>query len=290
MLKRELKVIQKVPFFKKIKKIDKIDGGITNQNFKVKLSNNKSYFVRICKEIPEHLIKRQNEINASNAASEIGVSPKLIYSNNELIVFDFVQGKTLNERDVQENIIELVKLLKKVHTEIPKKLKGVSQIFWVFHVARHYNNFLNNNGSKYKKILKDLIIKAEEIEKQSAPFDIVYGHNDLLAANFIKKNNKFLLVDWEYAGYNTPLFDLGGLSSNNNFNTKQEKLMLENYFENKISNTLMHKFHCIKAASLLRETMWSMVAEIVSKIDFDYKSYTEQNLENFYQAYKNLKF
>ena len=81
------------------------------------MSNNKSYFVRICKEIPEHLIKRQNEINASNAASEIGVSPKLIYSNNELIVFDFVQGKTLSERDVQENIIELVKLLKKVHTK-----------------------------------------------------------------------------------------------------------------------------------------------------------------------------
>ena len=66
--------------------------------------------------------------------------------------------------------------------------------------------------------------------------------------------------------------------------------MLENYFENKISNTLIHKFNCIKVASLLRETMWSMVAEIVSKIDFDYKSYTEQNLENFYQAYKNLKF
>ena len=63
--------------------------------------------------------------------------------------------------------------------------------------------FLNNNASKYKKILKDLLIKAEEIERQSAPFDIVYGHNDLLAANFIKKNNKFLLVDWEYAGYNT---------------------------------------------------------------------------------------
>ena len=290
MNKREIKIIQKVPIFKKIKTIDKIDGGITNQNFKVSLINNKSYFVRICNEIPEHLIKRENEINASNAASEIEVSPKLVYSNNKLIVFDFVQGKTLNERDVQENIIELVKLLKKVHTEIPKKLKGVSQIFWVFHVARHYNNFLNNNGSKYKKILKDLLIKAEEIEKQSAPFDIVYGHNDLLAANFIKKNNKFILVDWEYAGYNTPLFDLGGLSSNNNFNTKQEKLMLENYFENKISNTLIHKFNCIKAASLLRETMWSMVAEIVSKIDFDYKNYTEQNLENFYLAYKKLKF
>ena len=61
-------------------------------------------------------------------------------------------------------------------------------------------------------------------------------------------------------------------------------------FEKKVGNSLMHKFNCIKAASLLRETMWSMVAEIVSKIDFDYKNYTEQNLENFYLAYKKLKF
>ena len=169
-----------------------MQGVSPNQNYKVTLKNNKNYFVRICNEIPEHLIKRENEINASNAASNIGASPKLIYSNNKLLVFDFIQGKTLSERDVQENIIELVKLLKKVHTDIPKKLKGVSQIFWVFHVIRHYNNFLNNNESKYKKILKDLLIKSEEIENQSSPFEIVYGHNDLLAANFIRKNKKFL--------------------------------------------------------------------------------------------------
>ena len=50
----------------------------------------------------------------------------------------------------------------------------------------------------------------------------------------------------------------------------------------------MHKFYCMKTASLLRETMWSMVAEIISKIDFDYKNYTQENLENFNKSYKNL--
>ena len=282
------KIIQKVPIFKKIKKIDKIDGGITNQNFRVSLNNNKIFFVRICKDIPEHLIKRENEIIASTAASEIRVSPKVIYSNTELIVFNFIEGKTLNENDIQANLLDIVNLLKKVHKNIPKKIKGPSQIFWVFHVIRHYKNFLENNNSKYKKILEDLIFKSEKLEKSSSPFDIVYSHNDLLAANFIKKNKKLFLVDWEYAGYNTPLFDLGGLSSNNNFSKKQENIMLENYFEKKISNSLMHKYYCIKTASLLRETMWSMVAEIISKIDFDYKSYTTQNMENFNKSFKSL--
>ncbi len=288
MVESVKKIIQKVPIFKKIKKINKVDGGITNQNFKITLNNNKKYFVRICKEIPEHLIKRENEINASIAASEIGVSPNVIYSNNELIVFNFIEGKTLSENDIHKNLLEVVKLLKKVHKNIPKKITGASQIFWVFHVIRHYKNFLEKNNSKYKKMLKDLILKSEKIEKNSAPFDIVYSHNDLLAANFIKKNKKLFLVDWEYAGYNTPLFDLGGLSSNNNFSKQQERLLLENYFEKKVSSSLMHKFYCMKTASLLRETMWSMVAEIISKIDFDYKNYTQENLENFNKSYKNL--
>ena len=65
--------------------------------------------------------------------------------------------------------------------------------------------------------------------------------------------------------------------------------MLKNYFE-KISNSLIHNFNCIKAVAILRETLRDMVVKIISNIDFDYKSYNEQNLENFDKVYKNLKF
>ena len=39
------------------------------------------------------------------------------------------------------------------------------------------------------------------------------------------------------------------------------------------------------AASLLRETMWSMVSEIHSTVDFDYTAYTAENLRRFESAY-----
>ena len=288
MKKIEKKIIEEVPIFKKIKKISKIDGGITNQNYMVKNQNDKNFFVRICKDIPEHLISRKNEINSSIAASEINVSPKVIFSNNKLIVFEFVKGKTLDEKDIRDNLIQIIKLIKKVHNQIPNKLKGLPQMFWVFHVVNHYKNFLEVNNSKYKKKLKDLLIISQKIEKISSPYEIIYGHNDLLAANFIKCKKKLYLVDWEYAGFNTPLFDLGGLSSNNNFSEKEEILMLENYFDEKITDLLLQKYYALKTASLLRETMWSMVAELISKIDFDYEKYTEENLTRFQKAFKNL--
>ena len=61
--------------------------------------------------------------------------------------------------------------------------------------------------------------------------------------------------------------------------------MLENYFEKKLSSELFIKYKAIKCASLLRETMWSMVSEITSNIDFDYKSYTADNLSKFNKAF-----
>jgi hypothetical protein len=39
------------------------------------------------------------------------------------------------------------------------------------------------------------------------------------------------------------------------------------------------------AASLLRETLWSMVSEETSAIGFDYHAYTSENLRRFKAAY-----
>ena len=44
------------------------------------------------------------------------------------------------------------------------------------------------------------------------------------------------------------------------------------------------EFIAMTAASLLRETMWSMVSEIVSDLDFDYAAYTEDYLGRFVRA------
>ena len=110
--------------------------------------------------------------------------------------------------------------------------------------------------------------KAEKLEKLSSPREIVFGHNDLLAANFLDDGSKIWVVDWEYGGFNDPLFDIGGLSSNNDLDENLENEVLEMYFKEKPSKDLIIKYNAMKTASLLRETMWSMVSEITSKIEF----------------------
>jgi thiamine kinase-like enzyme len=117
------------------------------------------------------------------------------------------------------------------------------------------------------------------------PIEVIFGHNDLLAANFIDDGRRLWLVDWEYAGFNSPLFDLGGLASNSELSTEQAEQALSLYFDKPVDDELRRRASAMNVASLLRETMWSMVSEIHSTVDFNYSAYTTENLRRFEAAY-----
>jgi len=267
--------------------INPLEGGITNLNFLVNHGNEK-LVVRLGQDIPEHLVYRSNEINVSKAAHEIGVSPKLIHSEQGVLVLEFIESETLDPKGVQKNLEKIIPVIKKIHNEIPNFLSGQPAIFWVFHVIKYYANFLRSNHSIHQNKIDDLLLKASKLEKLSSPREIVFGHNDFLAANFLDDGSKIWVVDWEYGGFNDPLFDIGGLASNNDFKQDLEKEALEMYYEKSISNDFLLKYDSMKTASLLRETMWSMVSEITSKLDFDYGEYTKENLSKFNDAYESL--
>ena len=279
--------IKSLSIWKKDITISPLEGGITNLNFIVSHGNEK-VVVRLGQDIPEHLVFRSNEINVSKAAYEIGVSPKLIYSETGVLVLEFIESKTLDASGVQKNLKKIIPVVKKIHTEIPNALSGLPAIFWVFYVIKYYANFLKSKKSKHVGIIDDLLNKASKLENLSSPRHIVFGHNDFLAANFLDDGSRIWVVDWEYGGFNDPLFDIGGLASNNDFNENLEKEALELYYEKPVNKELLMKYNAMKTASLLRETMWSMVSELTSKLDFDYGEYTQENLNKFSKAYEAL--
>ena len=279
--------IKSLPIWKNLENIEPLEGGITNLNFLVSDSGSKSV-VRLGSDIPEHLVYRSNEIIVSEAAYQIGVSPKLIYNEPGVLVLEFIESKTLEPKTVRENLNKIVPIIRKIHDEIPNKLSGQPQIFWVFYVIKYYSNYLLNNNSSHISLIPSLLNKAEKLEKLSSPREIVFGHNDLLAANFLDDGSKIWVVDWEYGGFNDPLFDIGGLSSNNDLDENLENEVLEMYFKEKPSKDLIIKYNAMKTASLLRETMWSMVSEITSKIEFNYAEYTSDNLKKFEESFDKL--
>lgn len=279
--------IKSLPIWSGPIEISPLEGGITNFNYLVKDSG-KDSVVRMGSDIPEHLVYRSNEILVSKAAFEIGVSPELIYNEPGILVLDYIKSTTLEPITIKKNLERIIPIVKKIHHSIPNKLSGQPSIFWVFYVIKYYSNFLLKNKSTHSSLISDLLSKSNKLQELSSPREIVFGHNDLLAANFLDDGSKIWVIDWEYGGFNDPLFDIGGLASNNDFDLDMENLALEMYFDKKPSKELIIKYNAMKTASLLRETMWSMVSEITSKLDFSYADYTFENLSKFRDSFENL--
>jgi len=267
-----------------------LEGGITNTNFIVS-DNGQRFVVRIGDDIPVHGVMRFNELAAARAAHAAGISPEIVYSENGLFVTRFIEGHTFTEQDVREphNIDRIIDLLHACHNQIPKYFHGPALVFWPFHVCRNYIRTARKGNSRLTGLLPRFLDVTEELEKTAGKIKLIFGHNDLLAANFIDDGKRLWLLDWDYAGYNTALFDLANLASNNELTPEQEERLLATYYRQPVTDGQRRRFSSMKCISLLRETLWSIVQEIHSTLDFDFEAYTGKNIERFEGAFNAFR-
>ena len=263
-----------------------LGGGISNHNFLV-VDGGERFMVRIGGDIEVHNVLRRFELAASRAAHAAGISPEVVHAEPGAIVFRYIEGRTLTPADVRDpaTLGRIVPLIRACHRELPRHFRGPAPMFWVFQVVRDYAARLRADASRMAPEAPRLLAAAERLERTVGPIELVFGHNDLLAANLIDDGRRLWLVDWEYGGFNSALFDLGGLASNSELAPEQEDWLLEAYFERPPSEALRRRYAAMKCASLLREAMWSMVSELHLPIAFDYQAYTAENLARFERAY-----
>ena len=282
--------IKSLPLWRGAVDISPLEGGITNRNFLV-LDGVHKAVVRVGHDIPVHQIMRFNELAASTAAHAAGVSPAVIYHQDDMLVIDYIEGRTLAAADFADDAIldQAIALVARAHRNIPAHLRGPALMFWVFHVIRDYAASLQTAHSIHLPKVAELLRQAALLEAAVGPVDLVFGHNDLLPANFLHDGNRLWLIDWDYAGFNSPLFDLGGLAANNALTQVQETHMLERYFGHTMTPAAQRSYLAMKAAAALREAMWSMVSEVHSTLPFDYAAYTAANLATYAAAYHTFK-
>lgn len=263
-----------------------LEGGITNHN--IRLGDGGGHFVvRLGDDIPEHQVLRWNELAISRAAHGAGVAPGVVHSEPGVLVLEFVEAGPLAEADLHEadTLLQTVDLVARLHRDGPRHLRGPVLSFWVFHILRDYAGTLRDRGSGHVDRLPGLLDQAAMLERAVGPVTLVLGHNDLLPANILRGDGRLWLIDFEYGGLNSPLFDLGGLASNAGLEPEAEAAMLRAYFGTDPTPALMRSYRAMKCASLLRETMWSMVSELTSVLAFDYADYTAKNQERYRAAF-----
>lgn len=201
------------------------------------LAQNNFAVVRVGKENPEVLgINRFCEIACQDNASQVGIAPKILYSNakNGTLVSEFIKGETLSAETACKNgrLEQIIKILKKCHSITFKKDFETTSIYEkirkMISLSRSYkDSFISHEKSKYAlNFLNQIETYFREKEKKYEGL----CHCDLFPRNFIDDGKHLWLIDWEYATWGNILFDLASLCIELDLDTERTNNVLELYF------------------------------------------------------------
>ena len=272
-------------------KIEQLSGGLSNLNFLVRDGDNKFVARMVGDDEPMHSVMRFNEIAGLKAAHAVDLTPGVFHSEPGVLVIDFLEGKTYGAEDICniDNLMRVIPVVRTLHEQAKHHIFGPCLGFWVFRVHRSYAQVLRDGNSRMIPKLDHYMAVNDELEAAVGAVEVTFCHNDLLPANFIDTGDKLWLIDWEHSGYGARLFDLSNIASNAQLPEDSERQMLAAYYGAEVDDQRWRRFKAFRAASHLREAMWSMVSEIHLSLDVDYEAYTQENLDAFEVAYEEFK-
>lgn len=295
--------VEQLPIWTAAPALDDLIGGLCNRSFTV-ADGPRTLVARIGFDIPVHGIMQHSVKASLAAASDIGVTPKLIYAEPFLNVIEFVEGRVLRPGDMcdPERAAALVQILKTLHGG-GGHLRDTVTFFWPFQVVRNYARLGMERQSRLLRELPELVRIATLLESNVTPFIPVLTHNDVVPQNvMLDGHNRLWLIDWDYGGYGHPLFDIAGITANSDAPPAIEEHVIRTYFGNATDHD-RRQFLIFKLIINLREYLWGMVQELESKLSGDvvtaamaqlypdqkegYEGYTDLNGQRFAALWQN---
>ena len=263
------RLIKLIPEWKgKLIKVDPINRGITNINFKVNIDK-RVFFLSMPDSDSELLnIDYRNKYYNNKICGDIKISPRVAHfiESDNLLVTEFIKSKTASLTIFQSSkeIKQLVKKIKLLHNAKP-----FLRIFNMLSQISYYKNIL-----KEEHLPKELFKYVNNIEtlKQKLYLTkdkLVPCHNDLIAENIIKKDNQIYIVDFDYSGNNDPCFELGNLSVEMEYDDEQINKLVRSYY-GEINENIISKVYLQGVVSDIGWSLWSYVQAKISNNNFDY--------------------
>lgn len=261
-----------------------LSGGLSNEIWKV-TDDAGTHVVRLGGDYPFHHVFREREAMATRAAHAAGFAPAVEYTEPGVMVTAFIGARTWAAADVCADPARVADLLRRFHDTMPPHVTGPGFIFWPFHVVRDYARTLADGNSPWLPDLPRFLALNAALEQAQIPLPIVYAHNDLLPANLLDDGTRLWLIDYEYAGFGTAMFDLAGVASNAGMDGAQSAALLTAYLGQTPDPAFLRAFDAMQCASLLREAMWAMVSALwLNAPGVDYAAYAAENLERLSAA------
>jgi thiamine kinase-like enzyme len=255
-----------------------MSGGLSNEIWRV-TDELGAHVVRFGADYPFHHVVRNREAMVARAAAQAGFGPAVEYTEPGVMVTAFLGARTWGAADVAANPERVGRLLRDFHQRMKGEVEGAAFLFDVFHVIRDYARTLTRAGSAFAEQVPGFLELATGLEAAQVALPIIFGHHDLLPANILEDDARLWLIDFEYAGFGTAMFDLAGAASNAGMNADQAGRLIAAYLGHPPDAGFLRAFAAMKVSSLLREAMWAMVSDLyLAAPGVDYKAYADENL------------
>lgn len=242
----------------------RIKGGMTNQNYYV-AAQGKAYILRLPGACTDTMIDREREYTNTMAAAGLGLNPPVPYFNSVsgIKISSYIPGaQTLNARSarLEMNMKLTAGLLKRLH-ESKITMQGT---FDVFREYRAYKRLIEQQGASWYPGFDQMEAFLETLRKDLDCLGMEKKpcHNDLVAENLVRdREGRLYLIDWEYSGYNDPMWDLSSHMLECEFNEAEEELFMQYYFEGRIGKAQRQKIAAYKICQDLLWSAWTIAKE-----------------------------
>lgn len=253
-----------------------LSGGLSNEAWLVR-DDCGAHVVRFGRDYPFHHVSREREALYARAAHAAGFAPRVEYSGPGVMVSAFLEAKTWDAATMRAEPARLARLLRRFHTEMPAQVTGPGFLFEPFHVIRDYGRRLTGTG--WSGRLPELLAMAAGLEAVQMPLRIIFGHHDMLPANILETEDRLWLIDFEYAGFGTAMFDLASAASNARMTPPEAGELIGCYLGQSPDPAFRRAFDAMRSTALIREALWAMVSEQnLSTAGVDFAAYARENL------------
>ena len=233
-------------------------GGLTNRNYKVTAGGN-AYVLRVPGEGTEQYVDRRADEQAGRLTSELGVNAELVFyeAGTGVQLTRYIEGATMMTPALFKDLTICARA-GAVFGTLHRSGATFHQEFNDVEKAKEYLDVLKQMGVRfpdgYDVMQKEALVVRDALKKGALP--LVPSHNDPVPENFINTPSKLYLLDWEFAGSNDPMWDLGDLSVEAYFDEAQDRAMLTAYNKGEFSDKLYSRMILQKAMVFLLWTLW----------------------------------
>lgn len=212
----------------------------------------------------EILVDRGREAMLQSLASEIGIDSTLVATSITYgwRIARYIPSRAFDYKNISD-VVRGVQTLRKLH-DAPVKVR------WEFDVQKKWEQLRDmipeekygDNFAEYPGFseIRDRVYKLYELSKKDN-ISKCLSHGDSRDENFLINDNEIYLIDWEYAGYGDPGFDIGTYVAGGDHSREEVDRILFIYFRREPTALEKRHFYAWISISGFFYMHWCMFKE-----------------------------